>query len=207
MWPILFISIACLAIIIERIIFVIFRWNINGAKFMQQISKYVMSNRIDAAISFCDKRGKNKPLPYVIKMGLLHANRPEREIQDAVTEATLEVIPKLEKRTPYLHTFANVATLLGLLGTIAGLIQAFKAVGEASAEAKQTLLAKGIAIAMYTTAFGLIVASPTLFFAVIIEQQTKKITDEIDYYSVKLVNMLAKRRRASLKVVKAEEEG
>ena len=105
----------------------------------------------------------------------------------------------LQKRTPYLGMWANVATLLGLLGTISGLVQAFKAVAAASPETKQTMLAAGISVAMYTTAFGLVVAIPIMICHSIIENRTKKLIDEIDQYSVKLINLLAARNRGALK--------
>ena len=117
----------------------------------------------------------------------------------AIDEATLEVGPILNKRTSYLSMLANVATLLGLLGTIMGLIQAFEAVAHASAEMKQTLLAAGISVAMYTTAGGLIVAIPTLILHAIILARTNKILDDVDQYGLKTVNLLTARRRGGLK--------
>jgi len=163
-----------------------------------------MANNIDRAIKLCNAEA-NAALSRVLKAGLTRANRSTVEIQNAVDEATLEVMPLLTKRTPMLGMWANVATLTGLLGTISGLIQAFKAVGAASAEQKQALLASGISIAMYTTEFGLIVAIPTMVFHSIIQNRTTKVIDDVDQYSVKLVNLLSARQRGSLKEAEAKQ--
>ena len=115
---------------IERFIFLFFRFNINGGQFFNQIQKLVMANNIDRAIKLCNAADK-AALARVIKAGLTRANKSEADIAAAIEEATLEVGPRLNKRTAYLSMLANVSTLLGLLGTIFGLIQAFKAVAVA----------------------------------------------------------------------------
>ncbi len=198
MWGILACAVFALAIAAERIYYVVFRANINGTAFMAQIQKLIMANNIDRAIKLCNAE-PNAALPRVLKAGLTRANRGDVEIQNAVEEAVLEVFPKLAKRTPFLSMLANVATLTGLLGTIQGLIMAFEAVARASAETKQTMLASGISVAMFTTASGLIVAIPTLVLFSIINSQTTKIMNEIDLYALKTVNLLGARRRGSLK--------
>ena len=197
MWGILASAVFALAIAAERIYYVVFRANINGTAFMAQIQKLIMANNIDRAIKLCNAE-PNAALPRVLKAGLTRANRGDIEIQNAVEEAVLEVFPKLAKRTPFLSMLANVATLTGLLGTIQGLIMAFEAVARASAETKQTMLASGISVAMFTTASGLIVAIPTLVLFSIIQSQTTKIMNEIDLYALKTVNLLGARRRSEL---------
>ena len=203
MYIILVVSVIAMATIIERGYMVLFRYNLNGAAFMAQIQKLIMANNIDRAIKLCNAES-NAALTKVLKAGLTRANRSTVEIQNAVDEATLEVIPQIQKRTPYLGMWANVATLIGLLGTISGLVTAFKAVASASPETKQTLLAAGISVAMYTTAFGLVVAIPTMICHSVISNRTTKLIDEIDQYSVKLINLLAARQRGTLKEEGAE---
>jgi len=198
MYPILLAAIFALAIAVERMYYVMFRANINGTAFMAQVQKLIMANNIDRAIKLCNAE-PNAALPRVLKAGLTRANRSEVEIQNAVDEAVLEVFPLLNKRTGYLPMLANVATLTGLLGTIQGLIVAFKAVATASAESKQTLLAAGISTAMYTTAGGLVVAIPTLVLHSIIAARTTKIMDDVDQFALKTVNLLGARRRGTLK--------
>ncbi len=189
MYLILAVSIIALGIIIERFIFLFFKYNINANAFMAQIQKLVMAGNIDRAIKLCNA-APSAALPKVVKAGLTRANKGEVAIQNAIEEASLEVIPVVTQRTPALLALANIATLLGLLGTIIGLIEAFKALEEAPPEEKQEWLARGIALAMNTTAFGLIVAIPVLLFHLFLSGITKKIVGEIDQYSVKLENLL-----------------
>ncbi len=196
MWPIAAMSVVGMAIIIERFIFLFFKYNINGSAFMAQIQKLVMANNIDRAIKLCNA-APSAALPKVIKSGLTRANKGELEIQNAVEEATLEVIPSIQKRTNSLQSVANLATLLGLLGTVIGLIQAFQAVAQAAPDQKAAMLTSSISIAMNTTAFGLIVAIPCMGAHIILAGVTKKIIDEIDQYSVKLENLLISRGKGA----------
>ncbi|MGC6416619.1 MAG: MotA/TolQ/ExbB proton channel family protein [Bradymonadia bacterium] len=194
MHPILVMSIIGLGIMIERFIFLYFKYNINASAFMAQIQKLVMANNIDRAIKLCSA-APSAALPRVIKAGLMRANKGPEEIQNAVEEATLEIVPIVTKRTTVLQQIANIATLLGLLGTILGLIAAFDALKNPNipADQRQSMLAGGIAMAMNTTAFGLIVAIPCLVAQVFLSSVTKKIIDEIDQYSVRLENLLVSR--------------
>ena len=198
MYPLLVIAVFAMAIAFERLFYVYFRASINATAFMGRIQKLIMANNIDRAIKLCNAE-PNASLPRVLKAGLTRANRSEIEIQNAVDEAVLEVFPQLNKRSAYLPMLANVATLTGLLGTIQGLIQAFEAVASASAETKQTMLAKGISVAMFTTASGLVVAIPVLVLHSIVANRTTKIMDDIDQFALKTVNLLGARRRGTLK--------
>lgn len=196
MHPIAFVSVFGVAIAIERFIFLFFKYNINANQFMAQIQKLVMANNIDRAIKLCNA-APSAALPKVIKAGLTRANKGEIEIANAVEEATLEVIPNITKRTPTLQQVANIATLLGLLGTIIGLIKAFEAVATAPPDMKTQMLTASISIAMNTTAFGLLVAIPTLACYIFLNNVSKKIIDEIDQYSVKLQNLLVSRGKGA----------
>ncbi len=196
MWAILIVSIFLFGIVIERLIFLVFKFNINAKTFFEQIQKYVMSDKINEAINTCNTASA-AALPKVIKAGLTRANRQEYEISQAIEEAQLAVVPTVQKRTEALASLSNIATLLGLLGTIIGMIEAFKALALADPEKQSVLLAKGISAAMMTTAFGLIVAIPGLAFHLILSGFTKKILDEIDQYSVKLENLLVGRIKSS----------
>ena len=198
MYIILVFMVFAMAIAFERMFYVVFRANINSTAFMAQIQKLIMANNIDRAIRLCNAE-PNAALPRIVKAGLTRANRTPEEIENAIDEATLEVVPLVNKRTPYLSMLANVATLTGLLGTIFGLIQAFDAVAHASAEMKQTLLAAGIAVAMFTTAGGLCCAIPTLILHSYILNRTNKILDDLDQYGLKTLNLLTARRRGTLK--------
>ena len=190
MWVILGFSVVSMAIVIERFFFILFRYNINGPAFMKKIQKLVEARNIDRAIQLCNA-APHAALSRVLKAGLSRAGRSERDIQDAVDEVALEILPRLQKRTNYLQVIANVATLLGLLGTILGIIMAFDAVANVEPAMKQKVLTKGISVALYTTAFGLVVAIPSLLFFSILDNKTVKIIDEIDEFSVKLINLLS----------------
>jgi biopolymer transport protein ExbB/TolQ len=197
MWPILVSAVFGVAITAERLFFIMFRANIDGTAFMAQVQKLIMANNIDRAIKLCNAE-PNRALPRVLKAGLTRANQKGSDVQNAVEETVLEVYPQLNKRTGYLPMLANVATLIGLLGTIQGLIQAFEAVAHASAETKGALLAAGISTAMFTTAAGLIVAIPLLVLHSIVQARTIKIMDEVDQFSLKTINLLGARNRGTL---------
>jgi biopolymer transport protein ExbB/TolQ len=190
-------SVATIAIIVERIIFLVFKYNINGEAFMEQIQKLVMQNQIDRAIKLCNA-APTAALPRVIRAGLTRANKNELEIQAAVEEAILDVLPGLKKRTDNLQHIANIATLIGLLGTVTGLIRAFGAVALASADQKAMILSKGISEAMNNTAFGLSIAVTCIIAHLFLSNTTRKIIDELDQYSVKLINMLYLRTKGDL---------
>jgi len=189
MYPILLMSIFSIAVVVERVIWLWFKYNINGDAFMRHIKQLVINGDIDSAIRLCNA-SPHAALPRVLKSGLEKAGKSELEIQNAVEEKTLEVIPQVVKRTHWLSAFASIATLMGLLGTIAGLIEAFDAVARLAPDKRAEALTASIAIAMNTTAFGLIVAIPTLLAHLFLSTFTKGILDEIDRYSVEIENLL-----------------
>ena len=117
---------------------------------------------------------------------------PRREdVEYAMEEGFLEAMHHLDKRTAYLATLANVVTLLGLLGTIIGLIAAFSAVATAEPSQKATLLSQSISVAMNTTAFGLISAIPLLLIHAYLQARTTEIVDSFEMASVKFLNLIA----------------
>jgi biopolymer transport protein ExbB/TolQ len=107
-------------------------------------------------------------------------------------EGLMEATPRLEKRTQYVATFANIATLLGLLGTIMGLVEAFSAVANAEPSEKASMLSAAISTAMNTTAFGLIAAMPLLLAHTFLQAKTVEIVDSLEMASVKFINMIAR---------------
>ena len=196
MYVILATSIVGVGIMIERFVMLFFKFNINATAFMAQIQKLVMANSIDKAIKLCNA-APSAALARVIKAGLTRANKSSDEIQNAVEEATLEVIPFIQRRTNTLAAIANIATLMGLLGTIIGMIGAFSDLATVAPDKRQEALGRNISLAMNTTAFGLIVAIPCMLAHLILTGVTKKIIDEIDLYSVKLENLLISRHKPS----------
>ena len=116
---ILVVSIVAIGIILERFIFLFFKYNINATAFMAQVQKLVLAGNLDRAIKLCNA-APTAALARVVKAGLTRANKGEVQIQNAIEEASLEVVPMVTRRTPALLALANIATLLGLLGTIVG---------------------------------------------------------------------------------------
>jgi biopolymer transport protein ExbB len=192
MHPIAVCSCIGFALALERFVQLVFRYNINSTAFMAQIQKLVMANNIDRAIKLCNT-APSAILPRVIKSALTRANKGEVEILSVIEETTLEVVPLVTRRMQLLPTVANIATLLGLLGTIVGLIDAFAAVASAPPDQKAQMLTAAIAIAMNTTAFGLIVAIPILSLYAYLNGLVKRLLDDLDIYSVKLANLLIAR--------------
>ena len=128
----------------------------------------------------------------IINYGLSRAKgaRRREDIDAAMEEGMMEVVPRLEKRTHYLATFANVVTLLGLLGTIIGLIKAFTAVAQVNPSEKAELLSASISIAMNNTAFGLMVAIPFLLIHAFLQARTSEIVDSLEAAKIKFLNLV-----------------
>ena len=166
---------------------------VNSSGFMAMVQKMVMNNSIENAIRLC-KKARPKLLPTVLAEGLKRANDSSEEIQLAVDHAILSVIPKVNKMTPFLATTANVATLLGLLGTIFGLMRSFKAVATATGAQKQTLLAEGISEALNATSFGLSTALLCLFFYGVLTAKQTSLIDDINKNAAKLNELLFTRK-------------
>lgn len=128
----------------------------------------------------------------IVNYGLarLHTSNKREDVEMAMEESLMESVPHLERRTHYLATFANIALLFGLLGTVIGLIDAFAIVATADLSNKSTYLFSAIAVAMNNTAFGLMVAIPFLLFHAMLSSKTSRIVDSLEMASVKLLNML-----------------
>jgi biopolymer transport protein ExbB/TolQ len=138
----------------------------------------------------------NSAIGRILAYGLSKVGRGRRhdDLEMAMEEGLMEILPRLEKRTPYLATFANIATLLGLLGTILGLIKAFTAVANVDPAEKANLLSASISVAMNTTAFGLMAAIPLLLLFTFLQTKTTEIVDSIEMASVKFVNIIREAR-------------
>ncbi len=136
-------------------------------------------------------------IAQVLSMGLARqgAVRRREDIEIAMEESMMEIVPQLEKRTPYVAMAANIATLLGLLGTIMGLIQAFTAVANANPAEKADLLSASISVAMNTTAFGLMVAIPLLVTHTVLTSKTGQIVDSLEMATVKVLNVISSKAR------------
>lgn len=194
--PFMFVNVAvsavAIAIIVERILMLAFRLNLNAAPFMEQVLKLVLSGNVDRAVKLCGA-APNAALARVIRAGLTRANRGEQEIARALEEAVLEATPAVTKRVASLWSLANIATLVGLVGTIVGLIGTFRSLGAASPEMKQLMLSKGIAEAMNNTAFGLTIAVVCIIAHLMLSSKAKSMIEEIEYNALRLENLLSRR--------------
>ncbi len=191
MWVLLFLAFWVLGIAFDRFIVVFVKASINGKVVMGQIEKLVKAGDAASAVKYCEGIS-GKPLARVLGTALVNINESASRIHSSMDETLLEVLPKLQKRTPYLFTLANVATLLGLLGTIAGLIQSFGSLDVSDPASQARQLGSGISMAMLTTAFGLIIAVPSIILHSIIQNKTEQIVEDIDHYSTKLLNLINK---------------
>lgn len=203
---ILFIAVLATAVAVERWIKIQFQYSINSRAFMAKLKKYILSDNIDRAISLCNSK-PNALLPRVLKSGLTRAKDTPEDIQNAIDEATLEVLPKLEARALYLPTLANISTLIGLLATVLGLVLAFRASGDqVDAVTRQSYLQKAIALAMHTTVLGLTVAIPSLLVHTVLSSKINAIISDIDQYSVKLINLLSAAQKAGTRGGNRDED-
>jgi biopolymer transport protein ExbB len=195
MYPIAIVSAFALAIILERLFYYYIHCHINAKELLTQITRLVRNGEVEKARQTCHRL--KSPLAMICESALWHFQQqePDQEIQNAVDEIALRELPRIQRRTHYLTLFANCSTLLGLLGTIFGLQESFSALSAADPAQKATVLAHGIAMAMNTTAFGLIVAVPCMVLFSIIGAKANTIIEEIDESSVRLLNFLFALRR------------
>jgi biopolymer transport protein ExbB len=190
MYPILLVFVAGMAIAVER-------WlelnRIKGVnrKIWDMLHPVLAKGEFDKAQSIIAK--DKSTISQMLGMGLarMGAVRRREDIEIAMEESMMEIIPKLERRTPYVALLANIATLLGLLGTIMGLIEAFTAVSNANPAEKADLLSASISVAMNTTAFGLMSAIPLLLLHAKLTSTTGQIVDSLEMASVKALNSIS----------------
>ena len=187
----LVVSAVVVALVIERAALQLGKYRVNSKEFFAQIKKLVTAGNIDRAIKLCD--AGDYPTLQLVKAGLTHANKGPDEIDAAMSEKMGEIKPAVEKRIGSLWSLANIATLIGLLGTVFGLIHTFTAVGAPglSAAQRQSILANGIAEAMYNTAFGLGIAVTCMIAHLILHQRSKNIQHDLDATQERVFNLLS----------------
>ncbi len=190
MYPIALVLVFGLAVAIERWLFLTTAKMSNRRTFDRILP---LLKRRDFSAASDTARKSKAPIGQIIAAGLARmAQSPRREeIEYAMEEGVLETLPRLEKRTAYVATLANIATLLGLLGTIMGLIAAFTAVANADPAEKANLLSQSISVAMNTTAFGLMAAIPLLLIHTTLQNKTNEIIDSLEMAGVKCLNIMA----------------
>lgn len=188
---ILLVGVIGLAVFIERFYVIVMKSKSNGRVFIERVIQLVRGGKIDDAIKLCAQ--STAALPDMGLLILRSRTRDEADLQNVADAAALAVMPKLTRRLQYLPMLANVATLLGLFGTIYGLREAFASVASASAAERSAKLAGGIAIALNATGFGLLVAIPLSVAHAYLVSQSEQIIEQIDEFSVRLINALIDR--------------
>ena len=193
MYPIALVLAAGVAISIERWLFLTGAKSSNRKAF-DKLLPLLQKKDYRTILQFAQQ--SNAPITRIIAAGVAKLPHTQRrdEIEYAMEEGVMETLPRLEKRTQYLATLANIATLMGLLGTIIGLIAAFTAVANADPSEKASLLSQSISVAMNTTAFGLIAAIPLLLSHAVLQTKTTEIVDSLEMAGVKFLNMLSERK-------------
>ena len=194
MWPILLCSVVAFTIVIERLM-MLRSEQINTKDFMEQIAKSLKRNKIMEAIDLCDKTGG--PIAKILKAGILKHDRPRNEIREAIEDASIHEVPRLERNLPVLATIGHVAPLLGLLGTVTGLVSAFQVI-ESKASALNPVnpgdLAGGIWEALLTTVFGLCVAIPTYVAYNYLVSRVDGFVLDMERSATDLLNILGEKR-------------
>ncbi|HOK40590.1 MAG TPA: MotA/TolQ/ExbB proton channel family protein [bacterium] len=191
MLPLMFCSIYALFVILERYLF-LKRIKLNSEELIGKINIAISSNNIDEAYLICEKNPTI--LSPILIAGLNNFNEPKEKIKEEITEAGLQVIPKLEENLNIILLIAKISPLLGLLGTVTGMIKAFNQIRLLGGNVNATVLAGGISEALLTTAAGLIIAIPLLIFHNFLENKVERIILDIENSAIMLVNSITKSR-------------
>lgn len=189
MFPIAIVLALGLAIAVERWIYLT-RARVSNLMRWRKLQPMLEKGELRSALN--TSNGSNSAIDKILTYGLSRAanSTSSAEVEMAMEEGLMEIMPRLEKRTHYLATLANIATLLGLLGTIIGLIKAFTAVGEANPADKADLLSASISVAMNTTAFGLMAGIPLLLLHALLTTKTTTVVDSLEMATVRIMNLI-----------------
>ncbi len=195
MFPILLVGAIAAAITIERYV-TLAKMSAGNRRTWSRVEPVIASGDFDKARELMGK--DDSPIARVLNMGLAlqGAVRRRDDVEKAMQESMMEIVPQLEKRTHYLATAANVATLLGLLGTVSGLIHAFAAVATVNPADKANLLSASISEAMNCTAFGLVTAVPILVLHAFLQSKTMGLSDGLETAAIRFLNAVAARQAA-----------
>lgn len=181
-------SVIAITLIADRAVFFLGRGAVNARAFLEQIRKLVHGGNVEKALRLC--QASEAPVAMVARAGLSRMSRGEAAVATAIEEALIDAAPELKKRIGVLWSLANIATLIGLLGTITGLIGAFAAVGKAAADQRSQVLARSIAEAMNNTWLGLAIAATCMIGHVFLQSASKKQQHELESFALRVENLL-----------------
>ncbi len=188
MWAILFLGCGAVGLAIERAWYLFIKCGTGGGSFMSGISKYLKAGEYEKAIKYASSQ--STPLAKGVTAILQNRGKGSKAVQKSVDEVFLTEAPKVSRNLPFLPTFANLATLVGLLGTIYGLMIAFDAIANVPAAQRAQALATGISVAMSSTLWGLVVAIPTLLIHGLLASKSDRTLEELDEKTSKLINLV-----------------
>lgn len=194
MYLIILSSILAFGVVLERI-YNLNRARIDADKFMREITNILKRNKIIEAIEMCNQTPG--PISHIVKAGILKHDRSKPEIKEAVEEAAQLEIPRLERHLPILATIAHIAPLLGLLGTVTGMVKSFQVIQQKALSMTPVNpgdLAGGIWEALLATLAGLSVAIPTYVAYNYLVSQVDGLVYDMERSATDLVNLLSSRR-------------
>jgi len=191
MWALLFITVTAGVLIVSRHLFLTQSGNLNTPLFANKVRTLLLDKKADEAVRLCDAGGK-RAFAWVAKGAIVQAESDPARVRTVVEERVVSIIPRLEKRLIYIATLGNLSTMIGLMGTIYGLILSFAAVGAPNVDPamKSSMLAQGISAAMNTTLAGLIIAIPCILFYTGLKNRANRIVAEIDQYIIPVIRIL-----------------
>lgn len=178
-----------IGLIVERSIYFLGRGHLNAKAFLEQLRKLLSANNVDRAKKLCD--ATTAPVARVAKAGLNRLHRGEAAVAQAMEETMTDTLPEVKTRIGALWSLANITTLIGLLGTITGLIRTFKSIGNLNPADKNKELSDGISEAMYNTAFGLGIALLCMVAHLLLSAAMKKVIADLEAFSLRFENLLA----------------
>jgi biopolymer transport protein ExbB/TolQ len=178
-----------IGVIVERAIYFLGRGHLNAKAFLEQLRKLLSANNVDRAKKLCD--ATSAPVARVAKAGLNRLHRGEAAVAQAMEETMTDTLPEVKTRVGALWSLANITTLIGLLGTITGLITTFRSIGDKDPVTAKKDLSDGISEAMYNTAFGLFIALICMFAHLLLSAAMKKVIADLEAFSLRFENLLA----------------
>jgi biopolymer transport protein ExbB/TolQ len=193
MYPIAIVLVIGVAIAIERYMYLTYT-SLRNRSLWGEVAPLLAQGNFRQAVQVTSK--SDSAIGQILSYGLARVQSARRrdDIEKAMEESLMDIVPRLEKRTHYIATFANLATLLGLLGTVIGLINAFAAVSTVNPAEKANLLSASISVAMNCTAFGLMTAVPLLLIHAVLQTKTTELIDSLEMASVKFLNAITERQ-------------
>jgi biopolymer transport protein ExbB len=187
MWPLLALGAIAVFIFVERYV-AIRRASIIEESFMSRIRDYILDGKIDTAVDLCRKT--SSPVALMIEKGIERLGRPMADVQTSVENVANVEVSKLENGLPFLATIAGGAPMIGFLGTVLGMVQAFMNMSQASGTIDMTILSSGMYIAMITTVGGLIVGIPAYFGYNYLVARIERLVFRLESHSIAFMDIL-----------------